>query len=162
MNLINFKPGVSKRVMLFIAAAIWSFAGVKLILIGSSLFDLGSSHVALKEGGSIILGIIFYVVMFAKISAKHVKRIYNLPSKRPFVLLFFNLKSYILMSVMMTSGILSRKYQLVPFDYLAIIYLTMGIPLLLSSIRFYYYGFYYSKLVEKHKVIEEFEDVENE
>ena len=163
MDLINtLKPCVSKRVMLFIAAGIWSFAGIKLILIGSALFGETKEFFGLKAGGSIIAGIIFYGLMFSKISAKHVKRIYHLPSERPFVLYFFNLKSYILMTVMMTSGILSRKYHLVPFDYLAIVYLTMGIPLLLSSFRFYFYGLYYSKLIKKHKVLEEFEDVEDE
>lgn len=163
MDLINtLKPGVPKRAMLFIAASIWSFAGIKLILIGSTLFSQTKEFIGLKVGGSIIGGLIFYALMFSKISAKHVKRIYLLPSEKPFILYFFNIKSYILMSIMMTSGILSRKYHLVPFDYLAIVYLTMGIPLLLSSFRFYFYGLYYSKLVKKHKVVDEFEDIEED
>ncbi len=163
MDLINtLKPGVPKRIMLFIAASIWSFAGIKLILIGSTLFNETKDLLGLKVGGSIICGILFYALMFSKISAKHVKRIYHLHSERPFILYFFNLKSYILMTVMMTSGILSRKYHLVPYDYLAITYLTMGIPLLLSSFRFYYFGIYYSKLIKKHKVVDEFKDVEED
>ncbi len=46
---------------------------------------------------------------------------------------------------MMTSGILTRKYELLPKEYIAVIYVVMGIPLLLSSIKFYYYGFNYNK-----------------
>ena len=145
MNLIEFKPGVSKRYLLFVAAVIWSFAGFKLNSIGFVLFHHIPGIFAFKLAGCIIGGVLFFIFMFKKLSKKHVVRIFNLPSERPFILFFFNLKSYILMSVMMTSGILTRKYELIPNEYIAVIYVIMGIPLLLSSLRFYYYGLYYTK-----------------
>lgn len=145
MKLIDFKPGVSKRHLLFVAAIIWSFAGFKLNSIGFVLFHHIPGVFAYKLSGCVLSGILFYVLMFRRISKKHVVRIFNLPGKKPFILFFFNLKSYILMTVMMTSGILTRKYQLLPGEYIAVIYVVMGIPLLLSSLRFYYYGLYYNK-----------------
>jgi len=42
------------------------------------------------------------------------------------------------MAIMITGGITIRKSGLVSPEYLAVIYLTMGLPLLMSSVRFYY------------------------
>jgi hypothetical protein len=147
-TLINLKPGVSKRYLLFVAAVVWSFAGFKLNSIGFVLFHHIPGIFAYKLAGCIILGSLFFILMFNKLSKKHIIRIINLPSEKPFILFFFNLRSYILMTVMMTSGILTRKYELLPKEYIAVIYVVMGIPLLLSSIKFYYYGFYYNKFSE--------------
>ncbi|MBI5540380.1 MAG: hypothetical protein HY951_10010 [Bacteroidia bacterium] len=147
-TLINLKPGVSKRYLLFVAAIVWSFAGFKLNSIGFVLFHHIPGIFAYKLAGCIILGVLFFILMFKKLSKKHIIRIINLPSERPFILFFFNLRSYILMTVMMTSGILTRKYELLPKEYIAVIYVVMGLPLLLSSLRFYYYGFYYNKYSE--------------
>ena len=149
MKLINYWPGVSKRHLLFVAAVVWSFAGFKLNSIGFVLFHHIPGIFAYKLAGCIILGALFFILMFKKLSKKHVVRIFNLPSEKPFVFFFFNLRSYILMSVMMTSGILTRKFELIPNEYIAVIYVVMGIPLLLSSFRFYYYGFYYNKFKDK-------------
>lgn len=144
-TLINLKPGVSKRYLLFVAAIVWSFAGFKLNSIGFVLFHHIPGIFAFKLAGCIILGTLFFILMFKRLSMKHIIRIINLPSNKPFILFFFNFRSYMLMSVMMTSGILTRKYELIPNEYIAVIYVVMGIPLLLSSLRFYYYGFYYNK-----------------
>lgn len=145
-TLINLKPGVSKRYLLFVAAIVWSFAGVKLNSIGLVKFEQCESYVILKIVGSVICGLLFYLLMFSKLSKKHIDRIYQLPSEKPFIFFFFNLRSYILMSVMMTSGILTRKYGWLPDDVISIVYVTMGIPLFLSSLKFYYWGINYSKL----------------
>lgn len=144
-TLINLKPGISKRYLLFVAAIVWSFAGFKLNSIGFVLFHHIPGIFAFKLAGCIILGVLFFILMFNKLSKKHIIRMINLPSEKPFILFFFNLRSYILMTVMMTSGILTRKYELLPKEYIAVIYVVMGIPLLLSSIKFYYYGFNYNK-----------------
>jgi hypothetical protein len=144
-TLINLKPGISKRYLLFVAAIVWSFAGFKLNSIGFVLFHHIPGIFVFKLAGCIILGVLFFILMFNKLSKKHIIRMINLPSEKPFVLFFFNLRSYILMTVMMTSGILTRKYELLPKEYIAVIYVVMGIPLLLSSIKFYYYGFNYNK-----------------
>ena len=99
----------------------------------------------MKVACCIKIGVLFFILMFNKLSKKHIVRMINLPSERPFILFFFNFRSYMLMIVMMTSGILTRNYGLLPKEYIAVIYVVMGIPLLLSSLKFYYYGFYYNK-----------------
>lgn len=56
------------------------------------------------------------------------------------------------MMMMITSGIVLRKSGIIPPQYLSILYITMGIPLLVSSIRFYYYGIFYPSLIATYNL----------
>jgi hypothetical protein len=148
MNFIGLiKPKATKRVLLFVAAVVWTFAGGMLLMRSISMFGTIRNYFWIKIAFSVIGGLIFYLVLFSKISVKHVNRILNLKNDRPSVFSFFNLKSYILMTLMITMGITLRKSGIVRPEYLAIVYLTMGIPLLLSAIRFYYRGIYYYRVI---------------
>ena len=51
------------------------------------------------------------------------------------------------MALMITMGITLRKTGWVAPGYLSFLYLTMSVPLLLSSTRFYYTGFYYTRFI---------------
>jgi hypothetical protein len=146
MNFIEFiKLRVSRRALLFIAAVVWTFAGGMLLMRSISMFGTIRNYFWVKIVLSAIGGLTFYLVLFSKISINHVNRILNLQNDRQSVFSFFNLKSYILMTLMITMGITLRKSGIVRPEYLAIVYLTMGIPLLLSAIRFYYRGIYYCR-----------------
>lgn len=147
MNLIeSIKPGVPKRYLLFLAAIAWTFAGGILLSRGISTII----RINYFSWGRMILcaasGIIFYILLFSRISLKHVTRIINLKYKLPCMFSFFNLRSYAIMAVMITSGILLRKSGILSPQYLSMIYITMGIPLFLSAFRFYYYGSRYHEL----------------
>lgn len=61
---------------------------------------------------------------------------------------FFNLRSYFLMAVMISMGITLRKLSLMQIHYLSIFYVAMGIPLGLSSVRFFHCGFSYRKCLK--------------
>ena len=138
MNIGLFTPRVPRNYLLLVAALVWTFAGGMLLFRGS-LFLKDSPHwMIFKLIGCIIGGLLFFRVLFNRISRKHVDRIINFPSDRPSMFSFFNLKSYIMMAVMIAGGITLRKSGVISPEYLAIIYLTMGIPLLMSSFRFYY------------------------
>ena len=65
--------------------------------------------------------------------------------EKPVLFSFFNLKSYLMMFSMISLGITLRLSVLVTPEHLALMYVTMGIPLLMSSIRFY--AAFFSKLV---------------
>jgi hypothetical protein len=54
-----------------------------------------------------------------------------------------------MMAVMISSGILLRKSGIVSPEYLSVLYVTMGIPLFLSALRFYYYEIYYRTIIHK-------------
>lgn len=143
------KPGVNKRSLLFIAALIWTFAGSMLFYRGIGFLKESGTNIWLKAGISVVAGTVFYLGMFSKISGKHVKRILNMTQNKPCAFSFFNFRSYLIMIIMISLGIFSRKSGLVPVDYLAILYVTMGIPLFASSFRFYYYGIKYKTFANK-------------
>ncbi|HNW69112.1 MAG TPA: hypothetical protein PKI01_01820 [Bacteroidales bacterium] len=135
------KPSVPRRWLLIIAGVFWSFAGGMLMWRGIT----GLLHEASRLASEIILslcsGIAFYFILFSGISRKHVRRIMGLKSEKPCLFSFFNIKSYILMIFMITSGILLRKFDILNHQVLYAVYLCMSVPLLLSSAKFYYYWF---------------------
>ena len=138
MFLSAFVPRVSKRYLLLVAALVWTFAGGMLLLRGFSTDHASEPNWTLKIVFCLVGGLLFYKVMFDRISSKHVKRIKSMETERPVVFSFFNLKSYIMMFSMITMGVTFRLTGLVSPVHLALVYVTMGIPLLMSSIRFYY------------------------
>jgi len=150
---VNFfqllKPKIPKRYLFFVAALVWTFAGGMLLYKGISLLSNIKDFLLLKIIISSIGGILFYWLLFSKISLKHTNRIINLNIDKPCLFSFFDFKSYILMTIMITSGILLRKSEILSPEYLAILYITMGIPLFLSSLRFYYYGINYKTIINK-------------
>ena len=146
MNFQSLTPRTLKKNLLFIAALVWSFAGGMLLFRGFLFLEVLPEHRLLKGSIALLGGVVFFIVLFQKISRKHVNRINNLPLQRPCLFSFFNLKSYFMMFLMISGGIFLRKSGLISVEYLALIYLTMGIPLLLSSIRFYMTFFRINKL----------------
>lgn len=129
--------------LLFIAAIVWTIAGSMLLFKGMKMLQINDKHLYFIISGSAIAGSLFYLMVFTKISLKHTRRIVNLKNDNPCIFSFFNIKSYILMSIMITSGITIRVFGVVPLTYLSIVYLTMGVPLFFSAFRFYYYGIFY-------------------
>ncbi len=138
-------PLVSHQVLLFIATAVWAMAGIMLMIRGWGGVTGNQSALIVKIPGSYVGGIAFYWFMFRKISDKNVSRIYNNSKpKLPFYA-FFNAKGYIMMTVMISLGVAVRKAALVPFEYLALFYITMGTPLFLSAFKYLYYAVIYKK-----------------
>jgi hypothetical protein len=139
MYLTGFIPRVSKRYLLLIAALVWTFAGGILLYRGFFAHNNPlPSQWKVKLLLCLIAGLIFFVLLFNRISAKHIQRIRNFPIEQPGIFSFFNLKSYVMMFSMITLGVSLRKSGTVSPEYLSLMYVTMGIPLLMSSFRFYY------------------------
>jgi len=138
MTLTNFVPRVSKHYLLLVAAMVWTLAGGMLLFRGFAVTHIQEPHWTLKIAFCIVGGFLFYKVMFDRISAKHVIRIKSMATERPVIFSFFNLKSYLMMFSMITMGVTLRLTGLVVPVHLAFVYVTMGIPLLMSSFRFYY------------------------
>jgi len=145
----NIKPGVPKRYLMFLAAFVWTFAGGMLLYKGSVFLRQSANHIWLKLIISAAGGTLFYLVMFSKISLKHALRILKLEQQKPCIFSFFSVKSYILMSVMISLGIFLRTSGLVSVNYLSVLYVTMGIPLFASAFRFYYFAFLFNKISRK-------------
>ncbi len=131
-------PRIGRRYLFIMAALVWTFAGSMLLFRGVLLFMDDDYLIWIRLTISIIAGILFYLLLFSNISRKHTGRISGMQLEKSCLFSFFNIKSYILMSLMITAGILLRKSGILPPVYLSEIYFTMGIPLFISSFRFYY------------------------
>lgn len=137
-NIRSLTPRVTKRYLLLIAAFAWTMAGTMLLARGFLLSGKIRHTHWMMILISILGGGLFYFVLFSKISASHVRRILGLQNDRPSIFSFFNLRSYLLMTIMISSGIILRKTGILYSGTLSLVYITMGVPLLLSSIRFFY------------------------
>lgn len=137
---MNLKPGISRRYLVFIAAIVWIFAGGMLLTKGAIFLLEDSQNLILKLIFSAVGGVLFYCFLFTKISEKHIRRIFHLKSEHPCLFSFFSVKSYLMMSLMISLGIILRKTGIISHPVLAVIYLTMGVPLTLSAIKFFVRG----------------------
>jgi hypothetical protein len=146
-NLSFLKPAVPRRTLLFLAALVWTFAGVMLMVKGYQMLDASSDLLWMKLVVVLAAGILFYLKVFSKLSMKHTLRILNLKEANPCMFSFFNFRSYLIMVFMISMGVTLRTTGWIPFGTLSFLYLLMSVPLFLSSIRFYYTGIYYSKYV---------------
>jgi hypothetical protein len=139
MNFWNrYKPAVSRRTLLLIAGCAWTIAGG--ILITRALVSLIAinHHLVPEIFLGLVFGAAFYILLFSRISKKHISRITLIKVDNPCFFSFFNWRSYFLMGIMITGGITLRKLNVLNAGILWTFYLTMGIPLLVSAYRFYY------------------------
>ncbi|MEI7983257.1 MAG: hypothetical protein WCI71_16530 [Bacteroidota bacterium] len=134
----KFKPSVSRHNLLFIAGLAWTTAGGILMWRGLDYEIRHSTHLLLNILGGMIIGVPFYIILFAKISRKHIKRIMGMNIPYPCAFSFFNFRSYLMMMLMITTGILLRKFDVINREYLFTFYIGMALPLLVSAFRFYY------------------------
>lgn len=130
-------PRVSKKNLMLIAGIVWSVPsfilltkGFKLLLHFPSIFIFGIIF-------SLTFGALFYFLLFNKISSKYINRIKSLEKEYPCAFSFFNWKGYIMMATMILLGITLRSTEIIPTQYLSILYFTMGIPLTISALRFF-------------------------
>ena len=145
MTLLHkFTPRMPKKGLLFVAGLVWGAAGTILFYRGTLFLLENSHHVFVRFVGGIIGGILFFYVLFRKISHKHATRIRNLEPERPCLFAFLDWRGYVLMGLMICLGVAVRTYQIVPATNLGTLYIAMGTPLLFSSARFIHGGVNYS------------------
>ena len=134
-NKEKFKPAVDKRVLLFLAGLMWIGVGTMLLSFSYSWLNTA------QNGGSFVfagLGVVTALLIhhfgFLRIVDTNLRRILPMEGKRC-VFSFMTWKSYIIIAVMATMGILFRNSS-IPKAYLSILYTGIGLSLILSSIRY--------------------------
>lgn len=132
----RLKPGIPRSWLLFLAALTWTFAGGMLVWKGVGYFP-GTGSPGWKIPLGISAGLLFYVLVFRKLSRKHSRRILELEPERPCMFSFFSWKSYLMMGLMITMGVSMKHAGIIPEKLLLPVYFGMGIPLLLSSLVFF-------------------------
>ncbi len=138
----SWKPGLPKRWLFLFAGLVWACAGGILAVRGYVyVMEAFSPHAVRLELG-FLGGLLFFILVFRRISGRHMRRIDGLLPERPCLFSFFNWRSYGMMALMIGMGIFLRRSHLVPADDLGTFYISMGIPLLFSSVRFAHRGMF--------------------
>lgn len=134
-HLEKHKPAASKTVLLFLAGGLWMSVGIMLLSFAASwLLKSTNSHRYICAVAGVILALLVHHFGFLKIVNRNLKRILPLDEKRC-VFAFMPWKSYLIIPLMITLGIVLRHSRM-PKEYLAILYIGIGMGLLLSSIRY--------------------------
>lgn len=125
---------VKNVTLLLIAALVWTAAGVNILRIGIIEYPPFLSVINLLL--SVVVFAIFELFIFGRLVKKHTKRIDSYGDEKQLWIKFFDVKSFIIMAVMMTGGILLRALKLAPPVFIAVFYTGLGAALLLAGILF--------------------------
>lgn len=133
----KYKPAVTKTVLLFMAGFIWACVGTMLLFLAFSWLTAGfvtqaAFYVFSAAGG--VLALVVHHFGFLKIVDKNLDRILPMNGKKC-LFAFIPWKSYLTIAVMIALGAFLRRSG-IPKQYLAILYTTVGLALILSSIRY--------------------------
>ena len=124
---------VKKQYLLLIASLVWIIAGVNIVRIG---FEAYTGYISvLIFFLSAVVFVVFQFFIFGRLVKKHKKRIIAYDEKQWFIK-FFDIKSFIIMAVMMTGGIWLRASGVAPEQFIAVFYSGLGASLLLAGILF--------------------------
>lgn len=126
---------VRNLTLLLIAAAVWFAAGANIAHIGLEEYALGYVS-ALNIALSIVVGVVFWFMAFHKLTVKHTVRIAGYGEERQLFVKFFDKRSFAIMAVMMTGGILIRSLHLLPDVFIAVFYTGLGAALALAGLLF--------------------------
>lgn len=135
---------VKKLTLLLLASVVWLIAGFNVLKIGIETYANYLSVINFLL--SVLVFLIFWFMVFHKLTIKHTERISNYTKDRQFILNFFDLKSFLIMAVMITGGLLIRKFSLLPDRFIAAFYTGLGSALFLAGVFFGYNYFERRKL----------------
>lgn len=105
-----------------------------LFLAFSWLSAAPNINIYLYAGAGIVLALLVRHFGFLKIVDKNMKRILQMNGKKC-LFAFISWKSYLIIAVMVTMGVLLR-HSMIPKKDLAILYIGIGLALILSSVRY--------------------------
>lgn len=114
----------------FMAGIIWLAAGFNVCRIGVEAWRALTATTAGMVLGSLAT-LVLFSVMFVKMLFKNVRRIGRICPARRRVWHLMPLRSYLVMAVMITLGIILRSCQAVPRTFIASFYVGLGGALML-------------------------------
>ena len=115
---------VRRNTLLLIAALVWSAAGFNILRIG--LLAYPPYRTVVNYLLSALVFTVFQVFIFGQLVNKHTARISAYEEELHFFLKFFDVKSFIIMAVMMTGGIWLRSSGVAPDRFIAFFYTGFG------------------------------------
>ncbi|NOY82111.1 MAG: hypothetical protein GXP31_14030 [Kiritimatiellaeota bacterium] len=131
----KFNPAVPKSVLLFLAGLVWLCVGTMLLVFACSWLPDASRTISyMFFGFGVVMALLVHHFLFLKIVDKNIARILPMVEKKC-LFSFITWKSYMIIIVMVTMGTLLR-HSTFPKQYLAILYVGIGLALMLSSLRY--------------------------
>lgn len=134
-NRDKYKPAVTKNVLLFLAGFVWTCVGAMLLFMAFSWLSKASNvNSTVFVSAGVVLALLVHHFGFLRIADKNLKRI--LPSDdKKCLFSFISWKSYLIIAAMIAMGTMLRR-SAIPKQYLAILYIGIGLALILSSVRY--------------------------
>lgn len=132
----KYKIRASKRMLLFSAGALWSFAGERIVTLGYKDLIVNNKNLWGYLLISLVIFYIFFIFIFRKMVEKHTTRIMSSSLPDHCIFSFFDFKSYAIMIFMIAGGITLRNSQIINPIYLGTFYLGLGSALLSAAIMF--------------------------
>jgi hypothetical protein len=131
-----FKFTVAKMWLFILAGLMWSGVGLMLCSLAFRWLVALPAFNALWAGLSgLVFSLVVYRFGFLRIAQKNINRLHAFLEKvSPFA--FMSARSYLLVVFMMALGIALRTSP-IPRVYLAMLYITIGAALFLSSLHYY-------------------------
>ena len=137
MNYSKLNPRVDRKWLIIISGLMWTCVGFFLNILAYGWFNSFDSNQVIL---SIIIGIsagwVTAYFGFGNLANKNVRRILGYP-KKVCIFAFQEWKSYILIALMMSMGIIIRTTGLIPKIILAPMYIGIGTALFLASFKYY-------------------------
>jgi len=146
----KLKPGVPKTVLIALGAALWGFAAYRILKMGFAFIEKHALHHMVNYLIGVAGFIPFFLLVFRKVSKRYINRIKNLPQHRPCMFAFFDLRGYIMMTFMITLGILVSHWKIIPELYKGTFFISLGLSLLASSIFYIVEGVQF--VIQQNKV----------
>ena len=131
----KFKPASHKKVLLAIAGIMWCGVGIMLVSMAAKWLQVYKMNSWFFVISGFIAALVIHHFGFLKLVNKNLVRISELP-QRPCVFSFISFKSYIIIIIMVSMGIMLR-HSAIPKQYLSVLYIAIGMALFLSSIRYF-------------------------
>ena len=146
MTLNSFRPAVTKWWLIALAGLMWTGVGMMLCRLAYNWLMVVNRGMAASLGlFGVAMAVATYRFGFSKIAQKNIKRLCLL-TERTCVFAFQTWKGYLIISVMITLGVILRNSP-IPKQYLAILYTTIGGAIFLSSLH--YYGLLWKMVLQK-------------
>jgi len=134
----RWKPGVPKSTLLLIAGLLWIAIGIMLDAMACSWLKAESSQYFYSEAiAGFAIALLIHHFGFLRVVDRNLARILPMEGRRC-VFAFMPWKNYILILIMISAGVLLR-HSPIPKKYLAVLYMSIGTALILSSLRYLRY-----------------------
>ena len=133
------KYGVNKQILLITAGTVWIIAGANILRIGIVTWLNSSQEWMFKIGEATVVFLLFFILIFRRLSYKHTRRIEEKKETRNCPFSFFDVKSWIVMIFMISLGITIRSLRLLPDSFISVFYTGLSIALILTGILFIRY-----------------------